>query len=144
MITKPRWQKVISDLWGNRVRSLLVVASIAVGLFAIGIIATIYVVIAQDMRTGYTAINAANIYLQADFLDQDMVEHLRKVDGVAEAEGVRTLDLRVLNRSHEWQAVRLQAVKDWATMPMNRPILKKGTWPPGRDEVVVDQYKLPE
>ena len=76
MITKPRWQKVLSDLWGNRVRSLLVIASIGVGLFAIGIIATIFVVIAGDMRSGYTAVNAANIYIQADFLDQDMVDHL--------------------------------------------------------------------
>jgi hypothetical protein len=31
----PRWQKVIADLW-NHARSILVVASIAVGLFAWG------------------------------------------------------------------------------------------------------------
>jgi putative ABC transport system permease protein len=115
MITAPRWQKVLADLWGSRVRSLLVVASIAVGLFAIGIIATIYIVIAGDMRTGYTAVNAANIYIQADSLDQDIVEHLGRVDGVEQAEGVRTIDLRIRDRDNEWQSLHLQAVHNWST-----------------------------
>ncbi len=52
---RPRWQKVIADLWGNRTRSILVVASIAVGLFALGVIATIYAVSLDDMRRGYAA-----------------------------------------------------------------------------------------
>ena len=39
---RPRWRKVFSDLWGNRIRTSLVVASIAVGLFAVGMIATIH------------------------------------------------------------------------------------------------------
>ncbi len=32
------WQKIWSDLWGNKVRTLLVVLSIAVGVFAVGAI----------------------------------------------------------------------------------------------------------
>ena len=34
-----RWHKVINDLWGNKTRTLLVVLSIAVGVFAVGMIA---------------------------------------------------------------------------------------------------------
>ena len=42
---RPRWQKVFSDLRGNLGRTFMVIASIAVGLFAFGVIATLYVVI---------------------------------------------------------------------------------------------------
>ena len=35
----PRWRKVLRDLWGNRARTMLVVLSIAVGVFAVGMIA---------------------------------------------------------------------------------------------------------
>ena len=35
----PRWRKVLRDLWGNRRRTLLVVLSIAVGVFAVGTVA---------------------------------------------------------------------------------------------------------
>ncbi len=36
---RPRWRKVLRDLWSNKTRTLLVVLSIAVGVFAVGTIA---------------------------------------------------------------------------------------------------------
>ncbi len=141
---KPRYQKVLSDLWSSRARSLLVVASIAVGLFAIGIITTLYSVIAADMRSGYVAVNPANIYIQSTRFDQTMVDTLRRVEGVKQAEGIRVVDTRVRDRKGDWASIRLQAAADWATMPLNRVIYKQGAWPPGKDEVVLDQYKMPD
>ena len=35
----PRWRKVLRDLWINKTRTLLVVLSIAVGVFDVGMIA---------------------------------------------------------------------------------------------------------
>ena len=34
----PRWRKVLRDLWSNKTRTILVVLSIAVGVFAVGMI----------------------------------------------------------------------------------------------------------
>ena len=31
-----RWRKVVRELWSNRTRTVLVIASIAVGIFAVG------------------------------------------------------------------------------------------------------------
>jgi putative ABC transport system permease protein len=47
---RPRWNKVLSDLWGNRVRTILVVASVTVGLFAVGMIATTHGILSEDIR----------------------------------------------------------------------------------------------
>jgi len=141
---RPRWQKVLADLWGSRTRTLLVIASISVGLFAFGIIATIYWVIASDMRTAYGAVNAANIYLQVDLFDLDLVENLRKLEGVRQAEGVRSVSLRVFDRDAQWQTIRFQAVKDWDEMPINTLRMVEGNWPPEKNELVVDQYKRDE
>ena len=60
--------KVLSDLWGNKVRTLLVVASMAVGLFAVGMIATIHAILSTDIRASYAAVNPANIMINADTL----------------------------------------------------------------------------
>ena len=46
---RPRWRKVLSDLIDNKARTLLVVLSIAVGVFAIGVIAGAYVIISEDI-----------------------------------------------------------------------------------------------
>ena len=42
-VLKPRWSKVFTDLWEDKTRTGLVVASIAVGVFAIGMIINAYV-----------------------------------------------------------------------------------------------------
>ena len=84
---RPRWQKVFSDLRGNLGRTTLVIASIAVGLFAFGVIATLYVVIRQDMREGYAAVQPANIRLRTSFVDDDMLSSIRDLPGVEEIQG---------------------------------------------------------
>ena len=52
---RPRWQKVFADLWGNKTRSLLVIASITIGLYAVGIISNINEIMVEDMHKGYMA-----------------------------------------------------------------------------------------
>jgi cell division protein FtsX len=58
---RPRWKKVFTDLWGNKLRSLLVIASITIGLFAVGLITAMHTILTQDMRTSYSSVNPANI-----------------------------------------------------------------------------------
>ena len=59
-ILSPRARKILADLWANRTRTLLVVASIAVGAFAVGVITTTYVVFGEDMAVSYAAAQPAN------------------------------------------------------------------------------------
>ncbi len=44
---KPRWRKVLGDLWSNKTRTLLVVLSIAVGVFAVGMVGGARVMLRQ-------------------------------------------------------------------------------------------------
>lgn len=102
---RPRWQKVFSDLRGNLGRTTLVIASIAVGLFAFGVIATLYVVIRQDMREGYAAVQPANIRLRTSYVDDDMLASIRDLPGVEEIQGGRSLSLRLQTASDEWTTI---------------------------------------
>ncbi len=47
----PRWRKVLSDLTSNKTRTILVVLSIAVGVFAVGMIAGSRAILANDLAT---------------------------------------------------------------------------------------------
>jgi len=141
---RPRWQKVLSDLWGNRMRSLLVLASIAVGLFASGVIAIIYFVALEDMQRGYAAINPANITVWASYFDQDLVEHMAKLPGVRQAEGSRELDVRLEAGPGKWISIHLKAMKDPAKSTVNQVRLVDGVWPPGEGEIAIDRYRLHE
>lgn len=139
---RPRWQKVLADLWGNRTRSLLVVASIAVGLFALGVMAAIYAVSLEDLQRGYAAVNPANIAIQTSLFSQGLVERLQEVEGVRDAQGVRLYSTRLLVPPDEWIAVDIQAFHEPANPTVNRLMLIEGNWPTGKDQIVIDRYRF--
>ena len=81
---KPRWSKVLADLWDNKTRTLLVVLSIAVGVFAVGTIVNAFNILNTDIDASYAAVNPANITIPVIF-------HVAYVPG---------LPLRFLVRQH--------------------------------------------
>jgi putative ABC transport system permease protein len=141
---RPRWQKVFSDLWSNKIRTVLVVASVAVGLFAVGMMTTIHDILTSDIRAGYAAVNPTNIMVNAYDFDDDMVKAIRRVDGVKDAEGVRSVDLMARTGPDQWSRITLQAIPDFHKMNINRVQLIQGIWPPDDHEIVVERTKLSE
>ncbi|MBE0699518.1 MAG: FtsX-like permease family protein, partial [Anaerolineaceae bacterium] len=135
---------MLSDLWGNRVRTLLVVASIAVGLFAVGMIATMHNIMSEDIRAGYAAVNPANVVIQAATFNDDIVDIAQKADGVKDAEGLRTFDLMVRTGSEEWSRIGFNAIKDFEKQKINQVKLVSGKWPPADHEIVIERNKLNE
>jgi putative ABC transport system permease protein len=143
-MTRPRTQKIFSDLFGNRLRSLLVLASIVVGLFAIGVVATIYVIGPQDMQVSYQAINPANLAVFTTPFDSCLIERIQDVPGTRQVEGARIFGTRLEAEPEEWVGIDLKAVKDPGNMQINQLRLIEGTWPPADREIVIDQYRLDE
>ncbi len=138
---RPRWRKVFADLWGNKIRSLLIIASITVGLFAIGIISTIHAILSEDMRLGYAMLHPANIRLGAEGMDQDLVDSIRRIDGIADAEGVRTAGLRLKTGQDQWIAITVNAIPDIKDMHIDVVRLRSGVWPPADREIVLEINK---
>ena len=92
---RPRWRKVFHDLIDNKARTLLVVFSIAVGVFSIGVIAGAYQIISQDMSASYSANIPANIELRTSNFDQDVLDTIHNQPNVKDAEGRRVVNYRV-------------------------------------------------
>ena len=57
----PRWKKVIRDLWKNKIRTIIVVLAIAVGVFAFGSVFITQEVLVSDMNTQYLSIKALSL-----------------------------------------------------------------------------------
>lgn len=139
---RPRWNKVLSDLWGNKIRTLLVIASIMVGLFAVGLISSMTVIISEDLAAGYRSVNPANVLAFTTPFDDDLVERVRRLPGVADAQGRRVVTLRVRTASGKWDPIEINAIPDIESMSVNRVHLEEGLWPPKKREIVVDRFKL--
>jgi putative ABC transport system permease protein len=105
---KPRWRKVIHDLLDNKARTLLVVFSIAVGVFSIGVIAGAYQIISNDMSVSYSANKPANIELRMANFDGDVLSMIQHQGGVEDAEARRVFNMRV----------RVPGTEKWTTLDM--------------------------
>ena len=92
---KPRWRKVLHDLIDNKARTPLVVLSIAVGVFSIGVIAGAYQIISNDMSVSYAANKPSNVELRmADFGD-DVLSFIQNDQRLDEVEARRVFSIRV-------------------------------------------------
>ena len=139
---RPRWRKVLSDLWENKLRTLLVVASIAVGVFAIGMIAGAYEIISQDMGTSYASANPANINMLVTPFDQDLLDSIRKLPGVKEAEGRSFLSVRVRIPGGEWASLDLVAIDDFQSTHINQLLPLQGSDFPADKQVLLESKAL--
>jgi len=76
---KPRWKKVIADFWENKARSLLIIASISIGIFAVGVVGVGFYVIPESMVATYLSTNPANIQIQTDPFDEGLIQSIQKL-----------------------------------------------------------------
>jgi putative ABC transport system permease protein len=139
---RPRWRKVFSDLWDNKTRSLLVVLSIAVGVFSIGMIAGTYVIISNDMGASYASANPANIVLRTDAFGGVLLDSIKNLDGVKEAEGRYIFSASVRVPGGDWTNIDLVGVKDFAKSQINLLIPVEGNPIPENKQVLLESKVL--
>jgi putative ABC transport system permease protein len=141
---RPRWRKVLHDLWDNKGRTLLVVFSIAVGVFSIGVIAGAYSIISNDMSISYAANQPANIELRTAGFDEDVLSSIRNTQGISDAEGRRVFNIRVrVAGTRKWTTLDMVAFEDFEENSINLLNPVSGTAAPDKREVVLESGALP-
>lgn len=144
LMISPRWRKVLRDLWINKTRTLLVVLSIAVGVAALGMVMGAQIIVDQDLPSAYQAIKPTDAtVLTLNTFNEDMVETIRNVPGVAEAEGRRAVVVRFRSpTTGNWFNMQLFAVSDFEHMRLNQLALEAGEWPPPEKQILVERSTL--
>jgi putative ABC transport system permease protein len=135
---KPRWKKVIADFWENKARSLLIIASISVGIFAVGVVGIGHVVIPESMVETYISTNPANIQIRTNLFDEDFVKAIQNVDGVKDVSGRVTISSRVRNPNNgEWLSLNIIAMDDFADHRVKLLTSKQGKSIPDQKEILI-------
>src|SRR5215216_5636550 len=140
---KPRWRKVFHDLVDNKGRTLLVVFSIAVGVFSIGVIAGAYQIISNDMSVSYSANKPANIELRMSNFDEDALTSIHNERGVEDAEGRRVFNMRVrVPGTDKWTTLDILTFDDFEQNAINLLIPVEGKQMPEKREVLLERDAL--
>ncbi len=142
LLLSPRWRKVWADLASNKLRTLLVVLSISVGVFAVGMIYSSYLMFERDLDSSWRSAMPASATLYADPFDEELVASIRSLRGVREADGRRNVDLRVRGAGGEWKQMFLTAIPDYQKQKVNLIRPQSGAWPPGDGDVLLERSSL--
>ncbi len=136
--------KTLRDLYGNLSRTLLVALSIAIGVLAVGMIVATQDMLTSDIHTRYAAINPAEIEITVpDGVTRDDIDGLRKMSGVADAQGRAIFNGRYHNPSSaEWKTMEFIVLPEPDAQTINIVTPQSGTWYAERDQVVAERASL--
>ncbi|HSR30577.1 MAG TPA: ABC transporter permease, partial [Anaerolineae bacterium] len=140
----PRWRKVFRDLWGNKARTALVVLSIAVGVFAVGMITGTRVLMSREMHAGWAAVNPTSATLFTDLFDDELVWTVRNMAEVEEADARREFGFRFKTDPEEeqWRQLVLYAYPDYEDIRIFQLRPERGAWPPPEHEILIERASL--
>jgi putative ABC transport system permease protein len=127
------WKKVWRDLANNKARTLLVVLSTAVGVFALGLVFGLSDMMRERMTEDHQARDPAHITFWGGSFNRGTVNVIGEETDVAEAEGQTQTSFRwKLPGERNWRNGNLIARADYAQQAMNRIDLLEGDWPTER------------
>ena len=140
---RARWYKVINDLFGNKTRTLLIVLSMSVGLFALGIILSARTILSEGLAESFAAINPSSGTVRtAELFEEDFIESVRSMEDVQEADARRNISARVQTKSGEWKNLTVFVVADYDDIRVNKVAPQSGAWPPPEHEILIERAAL--
>lgn len=138
-----RWRKVLRDLGVARTRTVLVVLSIAVGVFAVGTIAGADALLREGLRDVYLASRPASATIAAAPFHDDLVEAVRGMPDVADAEARRSVTVRLRTGPETYRELQLTAIADFEDQRLDLVTPEPGAaWPPRRGELLLERSSL--
>jgi len=138
-----RWYKIFNDLWSNKTRTVLIVLSIAVGLFAVGTIVSSRALLSTEMDNSYAAINPSSGTVRTlELFEEDFVRSVRAMKDVADADARRVINARIQVGPGQWENLTIFAVEDYDQMRINKIWPDSGAWPPPEREILIERAAL--
>jgi putative ABC transport system permease protein len=136
---RPRWTKLLRDLSIERGRVLLMLASIAVSLSALGALLGAYAVLTREIAVNYLGTRPASATLELPGgVDRSLVDEVRKRPEIAEAEARDAVLARVLV-GKDWRPLLVFVIDDFADLRLNRFRREEGAWPPPEGTMLLER-----
>jgi putative ABC transport system permease protein len=130
------------DVLTSPARTALVVLSIAVGVFCVGMVLGARGTILDALAQQYRATSPANTTLVTDPIGEKLLRSAGRVAGVTAVEGRYAVDTRIETQRGTWKDLVLFAIPDFGHMRLNRILPQRGAWPPPRGTLLVERTSL--
>ncbi len=135
------YRKVARDLLRNKTRTLMVVLSTAVGIFALGLVMTLSELMTGQMTREWEASRPAHVILYTDSVDESAAGALLRVRGVADIEPAINATIQWKRPGEtEWRNAYIDARQNYERQRQDLVTLSSGVWPhTERDAILVER-----
>ncbi len=137
----PRWRKVFRDLWGNKARSGLVIAALALGSLGLTTVSTAFSILERDLPRNYLGTTPASFIIHTDAVDEALLRAVRARPGVALAEAGHTV-LAQVRVGRGWKPLNLFVSPDLRRTQIATFRLVAGDWPAGPSEILLERSSM--
>ncbi len=146
----PRWHKVVRDLTSHKIRTALVVLSIAVGVFAIAVVLGGREVLLREFDVDFEASIPPSAELDTTGFDVALADKIAEREDVRAAEGRRRVTVRYTPDSVDaqastagWETLRLWAIPEFGRGGVKKLVREEyASWPPRPDGVILEKSAL--
>ncbi len=136
-------RKIIQDIWLYKTRTLLIVLTIAIGVFAVGTIARTWLLLSRELATSYTAVNPTSAVIVVEgVVTDDIVKAIQNMPDVGQAEGRYRLSSQLVGPNDSRQLLRLTTLSDFEHLQIDKISPESGAWPPQDRTVLIERSSL--
>jgi putative ABC transport system permease protein len=158
-MAEPRWSKIGRDLLAHKIRTLLTVLSIGIGVFAILVVIGGRGMLVESFDSNFPRSVPANATLYTSDFGDELVRAVARQPGVRAADGRRSTVMRFrlgdlrgiavppagVTVSERSRSIEIVSAGDWASSEVERAFADEGVpWPPGPGEVVIERSATQE
>ncbi|MDZ4169287.1 MAG: FtsX-like permease family protein [Coriobacteriia bacterium] len=146
----PRWHKVARDLTSHKIRTALVVLSIAVGVFAIAVVMGGREILLREFDVDFEASIPPSAQFDTTGFDAKLPANIADREDVRDAEGRRRVTVRYSTASIEetattegWETLRLWAIPQFGRGGVQKLVREEyAAWPPRPGGVILEKSAL--
>lgn len=136
----PRYRKALRDLTSHWFRTLLVVLSIAIGIFAVGVMLGGREILLREFDADRASSVPADVTFRTAGFGDELVASAAEQPGVEEVQARRSVWLR-----YRWagaeddRTISIEAFRDYSDIRVSRVVpVGEGHWPPASGEIVLE------
>lgn len=138
-----QYYKIWRDITYNKGRSSLVILSIVLGVFAIGLTLGARTILLREMTAAYHRSTPPDLIVGTQTLfDESLSNSLVRDPEIAAAYGRRTVNMRVQTGVESWQTIEMIVLEDTADMRVGQVELESGEWPARAGEILIERHGM--
>lgn len=120
------FKKILADLWVNKARSILVILSIAVGVFAVGIIISSMVIVRHDMMEDYLSINPHTARIYTEDFDDMLLKKLSDLPEIDTLDASYNIWLKIAAQDGKQHEINLNSIISLESIEVDKLVHESG------------------